>query len=321
MAKTRIEWATHVWNPATGCTKVSPGCEHCYAERMARRLAGRCGYPEAPHHFDVTLRRERLEEPLRWRKPRTVFVCSMGDLFHKDMPDGFIGEIFDVMRKARKQIFFVLTKRPKRMREFQQWWFESNHGDYLSNVWLGVSVESADYMWRIDELEETPAAKRIVSFEPLLGPVAGAGLERHLGVCPDCGSAQNKLSDATWRFAGHGWQHRCRGVHGQVGHWDMPNAIDWVIAGGESGPGARPMHPDWVRGIRDQCVAAGVPFFFKQWGAWIEESQVRLQWGYVLPWEIPSNGILKQDGMTFYRAGKGQTGRVLDGRTWDEMPR
>jgi protein gp37 len=228
-----IEWTDATWNPLTGCTKVSPGCKHCYAERMALRLKA-MGQANYSNGFDLTLHEDMLGQPLTWRKPRTVFVNSMSDLFHKDVPDEFIRRVFEVMRQASRHRFQVLTKRSARLADM------AGEIDWPANVWMGVSVENADYTFRIDHLRHTGAAVMFLSLEPLLGPLPDLDLR----------------------------------------------GIDWVIVGGESGPGARPMASRWVTDIRDQCVEAGVPFFFKQWG-----------------------GVVKS-----------RTGRVLDGRTWDGMP-
>jgi len=228
-----IEWTKATWNPVTGCTKVSPGCKHCYAERMAHRLQA-IGQKNYARGFELTLQPHMLELPLRWRKPQTVFVNSMSDLFHRDVPLEYIQRVFDVMRLAHWHVFQVLTKRAERLAELDAAlvWPE--------NVWMGTSVESGAYRRRIDDLRKTHAHTRFLSLEPLLGPLEQLVLER----------------------------------------------IDWVIVGGESGPGARPMRAEWVLDLRDQCQRAGVPFFFKQWGG----------------------------------PNKKQAGRLLEGRTWDEMP-
>jgi protein gp37 len=229
-----IEWTEGTWNPVTGCTKVSPGCKNCYAERMANRLVG-MNQPRYRNGFEVTLQPDLVRLPLRWRQPRTIFVNSMSDLFHKEIPESFIAEVFLTMLDAHWHTFQILTKRAERLAELiggLPWPF---------NVWMGVSVESPRYLPRIERLRGVPAAVRFLSVEPLL--------------------ARIPLFPLT--------------------------GIDWVIVGGESGPGARPMEADWVREIRNRCVEGGVPFFFKQWGG------VR----------------------------KGRAGRLLDGRTWDQMPR
>ncbi len=299
---TSIEWTDETWNPVTGCTKVSPGCDHCYAERITNRFGG-------PGAFDtVVLHPERLEIPLRWRKPRRIFTCSMADLFHDDVPDEFIARVWAVMAMAGTHTFQVLTKRPGRMasllrrREFivavqkagldilgppWSWHVPSIEGEPVNwptrNVWLGTSVESQKWAdVRIPKLLETPAALRFLSCEPLLGPI-------DLGFLEPC--------------------DHIRQSHADIGCW---NALDWVIVGGESGPNARPMHPDWARSLRDQCVAAGVPFFFKQWGEWTPNGAV----GEGL-WNLATGEQLLDVPMR--RAGK-KRGRKFDGRTWDEMP-
>ena len=228
-----IEWTESTWNPLTGCTKISPGCQHCYAERMALRLQS-MGQPHYANGFKLTLHEDSLELPLRWKRPQTIFVNSMSDLFHKDVPLGFIQKMFDVMNRASWHRFQVLTKRSDRLLEL------SPRLQWAPNIWMGVSVEKEDYLFRIAELRKTPAKIKFLSLEPLLGPLPNLKLR----------------------------------------------GINWVIVGGESGPGARPMDPEWAFDIRDQCQAAGVAFFFKQWG-----------------------GIRKKT-----------TGRLLEGRTWDEMP-
>lgn len=235
--RSSIEWTEATWNPVTGCTKISPGCKHCYAETFAERWRGVPGHPYE-QGFDLKLWSDRLETPLRWKKPRLVFVNSMSDLFHERVPDEFIAEVFRVMARASWHTFQVLTKRASRMAEWHR-----DHSDYrmIPNIWLGVSVEDRRFgLPRIPLLRTVESAIRFLSIEPLLedlGPVNLAG-------------------------------------------------IDWVIVGGESGPGARPMEKPWVVSVRDQCRKARVPFFFKQWG-----------------------GVRKK-----------QNGRKLSGKTWDEMP-
>lgn len=284
MGKTKIEWATHTWSPITGCSHAgSPGCDHCYARRMAKRLVGRAGYPESPHEFDVTLHPDRLDQPLHWKKPRVVFVCSMSDLFHEDVPFEFIGKVFAFAIPADWHTFLILTKRPERMREFVSW-FKAKTGLFLTSfrhIWLGVTVETQAELWRAQELVDIPAAKRFVSVEPCLG-----------------------LVDFT-------------GYLGQ---------LDGVIVGGESGPGARPMHPDWARSINSQCLAAGVPFTFKQHGEWLAYKALSLEVitsgelrGREFLWvpETPIRGGLAE---LMVRVGKKAAGRELDGKVWDEFP-
>lgn len=228
-----IEWTNATWNPVTGCTKVSPGCKHCYAHRMAARLQA-MGQPRYRNGFDVTLQPDLVHQPSRWKTPRRIFVNSMSDLFHDAVPENYIRRIFAEMAAADWHSYQVLTKRGDRLRQL------ARRLTWPASVWMGVSVESEAYLPRIADLATVPAAVRFLSVEPMLGRIRRLPLR----------------------------------------------GIDWVIVGGESGPRARPMEQDWVREIRDQCVAAGVAFFFKQWG-----------------------GVRKD-----------RTGRELDGRPWDEMP-
>ncbi len=228
-----IEWTEATWNPVTGCTKLSPGCKHCYAKTMAMRLQA-MGQPNYAAGFALTLQPHMLALPLEWKKPQTIFVNSMSDLFHADVPLAYIQRVFDVMCRAHWHKFQVLTKRAHRLAEL------SAELPWPANVWMGVSVESQRYVSRIDELRASGAQVKFLSLEPLLGPLSDLDLA----------------------------------------------GIDWVIVGGESGVGARPMRPAWATEIRDQCINAGVPFFFKQWG-----------------------GVRKK-----------AAGRTLEGRLWDEMP-
>lgn len=229
-----IEWTESTWNPVTGCSKISPGCKHCYAERMAKRLQA-MGQANYANGFDLTMQAHMLELPLRWRKPQTIFVNSMSDLFHHDVPLDYIQLVFDVMRRADWHRFQVLTKRSDRLAELD------SHIDWPRNVWMGVSVESKKYLERIDRLRSTHAHIKFLSIEPLLE---------------------------------------------DLGPFDL-TGMDWVIVGGESGPGARPMSPIWVRNLRELCTSGNIPFFFKQWGG----------------------------------TRKKVSGRLLDGRTWDQMPK
>jgi len=225
MGATKIEWAEAVWNPVTGCTPISAGCEHCYARRMAQRLAGRNGYPKKDP-FNVTVHYDRLQEPQHWKKPRRIFVCSMGDLFHSHVSEQVIFQVFSTMMDCPWHTYLILTKRPERMKRIlnRSYWWGRTAIPIPQNIWLGVTVENQEQAEaRISWLLETLAAVRFVSYEPALGA-------------------------ADFRFA-------------------LAN-LNWVICGGETGPGARPMHPAWARGVRDQCQAAGVPFFFKGWGDW-----------------------------------------------------
>lgn len=330
MGRTKIEWTERTWNPVTGCTRVSPGCQNCYAERMARRLAGQFGYPEAPHHFDVTLHPERLDIPFNRKKLTTYFVCSMGDLFHKDIRFEFIASVFRQMQYADWHVFQVLTKRPRRMREFMETVHIhrcplSNRPEKLNlplpNVWLGVSAENQETAnERIPILLDTPAAVRFVSIEPMLGPV------RFLDVDSETAVSMIDSNPRITLYPG--------------------DLIDWVIVGGESGSGARPMHPDWARSVRDECVVSNVPFFFKQWGAWTPDGQHfhrRQQGGiahdhgsrYSCQCEYvdgqgqfrdtndlgPIHGFsIPDDWAKMYRIGKKKAGRELDGRIWGQVP-
>ncbi|HBQ26796.1 MAG TPA: hypothetical protein DD791_10425 [Syntrophomonas sp.] len=233
MGRTKIEWTDATWNPLTGCTKVSPGCKNCYAERMAKRLQA-MNSRNYINGFKLTLHEDCLQMPLKWKKPQNIFVNSMSDLFHHDVPEEFILKVFDIMGAATWHRFQVLTKRSERLAELAE------RLPWANNIWMGVSVENQDYISRIEHLRRTPAIIKFISFEPLIGPV-------------------NNI--------------------------DLAN-IDWVIVGGESGPGARPLKQSWVTAIRDKCLQDKVPFFFKQWGG----------------------------------TNKKQAGRVLEGKIWNETP-
>jgi protein gp37 len=244
MSKSRIEWTEATWNPVAGCTVISPGCTNCYAMRMAARLAA-MGQPKyenttrisggrAKWNGRIVLDPKSLAAPREWKTGRMIFVNSMSDIFHDDVPLAFLKRVFEVMQETPQHTYQVLTKRAENLER------HAKKLPWPTNIWMGVSVENADYTWRIDHLRRTPAAIKFLSLEPLLGPL------NHLNL----------------------------------------DGIDWAIAGGESGPGARPMEPEWVRSTRDQCVRAGVAFHFKQWG-----------------------GVNKK-----------RAGRVLDGRLWNEWP-
>lgn len=336
---TSIEWTGYTWNPVTGCTPVSEGCRNCYAKRMAHRLRGRFGYP-ADEPFRVTLHPERLEEPLRLTKPSRIFVASMGDLFHEGVPMEFIAEVFDVMASATvncgkrhrhseecwggsPHTFLILTKRPQSMKQALEDlpnWVEEYWSDDaplslclevglwpLYNVWLGVSVENqAAADERIPILLQTPAAVRWVSVEPMLGPIrfAPGWLDGQCdALCED--------------------YPECRCVNGDP--WPH---LDWVVCGGETGPGARPVHPDWVRSLRDQCHSAKVAFYFKSWGEWLPPyATLSPGEGYKEEWiagikrhpraDADPSGL---DPAPVWRVGRKRAGRLLDGRTWDEFP-
>ena len=300
---TKIEWTDETWNPVTGCTKIAAGCKHCYAERMAKRLRGRVGYP-ADDPFRVTLHPDRLEQPLRWRKPRMVFVCSMGDLFHDDVPKEFIARVGNAMDDAPHHTYQILTKRPERMAKLIRGGvFGHLHiQSPKPYIWLGTSASTQkDLDANVPPLLSTPAAVRFVSLEPLLGPI---DVGDHLP-CKECGGNG-------WIEVGDHSRDWCAG--------SQCHGVDWVIVGGESGPRARPMHPKWVRGIRDLCVKAGVPFFFKQWGEWAPDCiHPDDRWGD----HDPCRTTPRPDRPTgvMFRCGKKRAGRKLDGCTWDEMPK
>lgn len=332
MGDSKIEWTNKTWNPVTGCHKISPGCKHCYADRLFPKV-----YPGRKFE-DVRTHDDRLNQPLSWKTPQRVFVDSMGDLFHKDVPFEFIDQCFAVMALAEQHTFQVLTKRADRMREYfnsirphhsenthadtreivrswaaQHWAWVNRRGDEdirwpLPNVWLGTSTEDQEtFDERVEHLAACPAVVRFVSAEPLLGDI-------------DVGNAFDDPPDGS--------------TYGK---------IHWVIAGGESGPKARPSHPDWFRYLRDQCANAGTPFFFKQWGEWASthpEGALSPHNGWCSPIAhtdfITRNASYKSDveptmskgkfalekeGFAFmHRIGKQKAGRLLDDRLHDEYP-
>lgn len=309
--KSKIEWTDATWNPIRGCSRVSEGCRNCYAERTAARFSGP-GQPYEglalyrdlqadlkiiPHWTgDVRFIPELLDQPLRWKRPRKIFVNSMSDLFHEKVPIEMIDQIFSVMWRAPQHTFQILTKRPGRMQSYMCAGYRMNGATWpLPNVWLGVSVEdqkTADE--RIPLLLQTPAAVRWVSYEPALGPV--------------------DFSD--WLLRPHGDQYGAF-------------SLDWVVAGGESGPGARCAHPQWIRAARDQCQAAGVPFFFKQWGEWLNSSQLRPAFTDAELDRISFKTVRREPednkpnaGLAdlYFRVGKKRAGHLLDGVEWQEFP-
>lgn len=231
--KSSIEWTESTWNPTTGCTKISDGCKHCYAEKMARRLQA-MNNPRYKNGFNLTVHEDLVELPLSWKKPQMIFVNSMSDLFHEDIPDEFIIKVFNTMVKADWHIFQVLTKRSERVK------YLSGKLPWSHNIWMGVTVENSTVQYRINDLIQTQACIKFLSLEPLIGPLYNLDL----------------------------------------------TGINWIIVGGESGPGARPMNPEWVRHIRDNCIQSNTPFFFKQWGGF----------------------------------NKKKNGRKLDGRFWSQQP-
>ncbi len=230
---TTIEWTEATWNPVTGCSKISSGCAHCYAERMAKRLSA-MGQYRYRNGFRVTVHPDLLEQPLLWKKPCTIFVNSMGDLFHKEVPFEFIQKVFGIMSHTPWHTYQILTKRAERLEAL------AANLVWPVNAWMGVTVEDSDYKYRIDLLRKVPTSVRFISFEPLLGSIKEINLQN----------------------------------------------INWCIVGGESGPGSRPMLPNWARTIRDNCLEQGTPFFFKQWG-----------------------GVRKK-----------KNGRILDGEEWNQFP-
>jgi protein gp37 len=317
MGDTKIEWAQKVWNPVTGCTKISSGCQNCYAERMAKRLRGRYGYP-SDDPFKVTFHGDKLYQPLHWKKPQRVFVCSMGDLFHGDMSFAIIDAIFDVIAKCSWHTFIILTKRPENALEFYEWG-KGLQLHLISNLWLGVTAENQEQAdKRIPILLQIPAAVRFVSVEPMLGAVDLTFIG-----CPHCGQSKNP-----W-FPNYTICRAC----GKEVKSPPDNKIDLIICGGESGPKARPMHPDWARKVRDDCVKAGVPFFFKQWGANVPHLEFLKRRSHYLPrpsyrsmWVGFSGKTYKtapQDDYSIYlmhKVGKKAAGRKLDGQIYNQLP-
>ncbi|AHH16559.1 putative bacteriophage protein [Nocardia nova SH22a] len=311
----RIEWTDETWNPVTGCTRISEGCERCYIERTPpmRMAHRRFDGPQIGATTGVRLHPERLRRPVDWRKPRKVFVCSMADLFHDDVPDEFISRVFATMAVTEQHTFQVLTKRTARMRallssdRFRAYPFWLSDVWPLPNVWIGTSVESQKWAdIRIPLLLDTPAAVRWISAEPLLGWV---DLDKHLFPhrCPD-GCRCRRPDD--------GDRHECA-CGGACADWSPRPALDWVVVGGESGPGARPMDPDWARDLRDQCIEAGVPFLFKQWGEHVTVDQMPEDTFRSWDSEYGTSGYGRDRQ---WRVGKRAAGRELDERTWDQYP-
>jgi protein gp37 len=340
MDNTKIEWTDATWNPIKGCSPKSEGCRHCYAEGLAARFHK----PDQWGHGlteggtwtgKVTLDEKAMTQPLRWKKPRRIFVNSLSDLFHDSVPDEWIDRIFAIMALCPQHTFQILTKRPERMREYLQdieraredaideqikavltaqgySWHERHRLNPaggctpllpLPNVWLGISVENqkaADE--RIPALLATPAAVRFLSCEPLLGPV-------------DFLKFFVEETDGTYRLLSHWYGPNGfdpTGSQPEITHRQIkPNPLDWVICGGESGPHARPMHPDWARSLRDQCAAAGVPFFFKQWGEWEADEIGR---------EDARSSRFPINHVEFRKVGKARAGRLLGGQTHDDVP-
>lgn len=372
--KTGIEWTDATWNPIVGCSIVSKGCTNCYAMKVAARMehildATKTYTPDAPHHYRALTKPSKagpvwtgrvnlapdkiLTQPLRWTRPRRIFVNSMSDLFHESVPDEWIDKIFAVIALTPEHTYQILTKRPERMSdyirkvEFHESCSIKEHlvhwSPPLPNVWLGVSVEdqrTADE--RIPYLLETPAAARFVSCEPLLEPVDLDNLEP-----PDTDGHLSALTAMTWQeHYDEAWKNtRPTEDESEEDFLDwfgiteitdkkMHPTLDWVIVGGESGKDARPMHPDWVRAIRDQCASAGVPFLFKQWGEWapgencdgplMRKEKTAAWWAgewsfsAITPCEAEQQHA--EDEPTLYRVGKRKAGRRLDGIIHDAYP-
>lgn len=353
--KSLIEWTDATWNPITGCSIVDAGCTNCYAMALAgsrlRNIPSRAGLTRvtggrAKWTGEVRFNEHWLDQPLRWRAPRRIFVCAHGDLFHEAVPDDWIDRVFAVMALAPQHTFQLLTKRPERARDY----LRANPGirirtqmahiggpapviemDWpLPNVWLGTSAsDQASADLRIPPLLAAPAAVRFLSAEPLLGPM---DLTR-VGLID---SVRSAFPDLHSRLSRHMRPHIINGMqiealgssHQAITYYQTPDhmggfevgsryypRLDWVIGGGESGPRARPMHPDWARSLRDQCVAAGVAFHFKQWGEWEPRR------GFACPDDLPRDGWHHFDPeCSMLRVGKKAAGRTLDGRTWDQMP-
>jgi protein gp37 len=406
----KIEWTDATWSPVTGCTKVSPGCEHCYIERTPpfRKEHRWFDRPGIGGTTGVRLHEDRLAQPLRWTRPRRVFVCSLADLFHDDVPDGYIARVWDVMGRCPQHTFQILTKRPARLRSWLTRWADTtgdaghdrptgmpplprgpeavratytsgrarlfadmldSMGDppegcayplydwmegqrfwpaVLPNVWVGVTVESQQWAdIRVPELIAAPAAVRWVSAEPLLGPIDLTRLpfpRWSMDRKQCCGMVIDALG----------------GRYGVPGLWQAPaaSALSWVVCGGESGPKARPMHPDWARSLRDQCVEAGVPYLFKQWGEWSPapwkldrgpgetDDQYKARSDAIgathaftggfyreagrdvegfeamshRPWSCERDSAVPPGAVGMRKVGKTRAGRALDGRTWDQYP-
>jgi protein gp37 len=342
--RSAIEWCDATWNPLIGCARVSEGCRHCYAERMAKRLQamGQEAYAGTVDHNGrwtgkVSFVQSALDLPFKWRKPRRIFVNSMSDIFHPSVSDSWRNDILHIIKATPRHTYMILTKRPEEMAAYFAWDHGPKYGAPMpANLWLGVSVEDqATADARIPWLLRTPAAVRFASYEPALGPVDFTRV-------PFTDGDGRHRQDA---LTGHAYMHG-------TGRDDNPDMLvridkpllprlDWVICGGESGPNARPMHPDWARGVRDQCAETRVPFFFKQWGEWLPDSQFqsagidddpecsRFECAFWDPdfdkWEMVGRAIWcdwndypEDSGVG--RVGKARAGRLLDGVTHDAFP-
>lgn len=352
---TNIEWTEATWNPITGCSVKSPGCTNCYAMKLAgtrlQHHPSRVGLTVdskagSVWTGEVRFNEQWLDQPLRWKRPRMIFVCAHGDLFHESVPDKWIDRVFAVMALAPQHTFQVLTKRSDRMREYltkhdtstvgdsitnAAFWLNNRVRGYrgsggsavwpLPNVWLGVSVEDqARADERIPDLLATPAAVRWLSCEPLLGPVdlqcAWHGENALDGEC---------WGECNWCRRGPDFPplHNCQAGLQSEAHWSKGrDGVDWIVAGGESGPGARPMHPDWARSLRDQCEEAGVPFFFKQWGEWAPVDDATPDGVPVADLMPDGTRVVHANPITamLARVGKKRAGRLLDGVEHNGMP-
>lgn len=357
--KTKIEWTDTTWNPVRGCSRVSEGCRNCYAEKVAKRFSG-TGQPYegliasgGQWNGNITLAHHLLGEPLKWKSPKKIFVNSMSDLFHENVPFEFIASVFAIMGVTTRHTYQILTKRPQRMREFFDWalmrqdslgeWEKLEPTDFnadsrifdhwpedvewrgydncgplfpYTNVWLGVSVEDQKTAnERIPWLLKTPAAVRWISAEPLLGAIDLNAITYEKDQHSEC------ILDALF----------CEDHPDDCGPIGTAT-LDWVVVGGESGPGARPTHPDWVRSLRDQCVSAGTAFFFKQWGEWADvdngpkddsaydgkpECWAHIEGGH----HTGGMGVDFFNMHPMYRVGKKKAGRLLDGAEWSQFPR
>lgn len=347
MSKSNIEWTDRTWNPVIGCSKISTGCNNCYAEKMAHRLKamGTKGYE---NEFAVTLHPDRIDDPLKRRKPTVYFVCSMGDLFHDDVPFEFIDKILTTILRSPRHTYLILTKRPERMKEYFTKW----HQDYemddaeayascrppaiydgkIKNLWLGVTAENQEHAdKRIPILLDTPAFKRFVSIEPMLSKINLFGLMPSRERDDKLSSVQLSMGvdavydDRLYINALRGeskWYHRGENIENQT------NKLDWVICGGETGAYARGLHPDWVRSLKDQCEETQTPFFFKKWGEWIpiEETwkidnakrlQKNEQW-------VNLNGGSGFHGAKIWRVkkvGRSSERYLIDGKEYRQFPK
>ncbi|WP_088186360.1 phage Gp37/Gp68 family protein [Desulfosporosinus sp. FKA] len=336
MNKSKIEWTDAVWNPVTGCSKVSEGCRNCYAEREWRRLSSNSKTVYYGRKFnDVVCHPERLYQPLQWKKPRRIFVNSMSDLFHEDVPFEFIAKVYDIIKQCPQHTFQILTKRVDRALGFYRWDVEKtghcpDSYAWLRNVWFIATTENQETAnERIPKLLKIPAYTRGISAEPLLTSINLTGLIPPPGTryqCSFCGSYANQFSS------------HCKTCGKEGGYSGSFANLSWVITGGESGPGARPTHPDWVRSLVDQCQATEVPFFFKQWGEWfVPEDGAESCRVCGCTWNNACNGgcywiepglcssctgkpVPDYRAVKYVRIGKKKAGRLLDGRTWDELP-